>query len=231
MRRVVDDRRKLAREGLNVINYERLYEFRFQGVDPVARQRVWNVIAGDIHRKMRHPRVVLDVAGGTGEFIRAVPAEERWMVDRTEFAENLGDVTLIVGDVAEVELPTGYFDGIFMSNLLEHLPTQDAVADLLQTLRSCLRPGGVLAVMGPNFRYCAKEYFDCADHVLALTHVSVEEHLYAAGFNPLAVVKRYLPYSFRGLLPPSPKLTSVYLRTPMLQAVLGKQFLITAEVA
>ena len=153
------------------------------------------------------------------------------MVDRTEFAENLGDVRLIVGDVADIELPTGYFDGIFMSNVLEHLPTQDAVADLLQRLRACLRPGGVVAVMGPNFRYCAKEYFDCADHVLALTHVSVEEHLYAAGFSPIAVVKRYLPYSFRGLLPPSPKLTSVYLRMPVLQAVLGKQFLITAEVA
>jgi hypothetical protein len=55
--------------------------------------------------------------------------------------------------------------------------------------------------MGPNFRYCAREYFDCADHTLALTHVAVAEHLHAAGFEPVKVVPRYLPYSFRSRLP------------------------------
>lgn len=219
----------LQGDGADVINYQRLYEFRFRGVDPAARQRVWDVIARDIHRRMREPRVLLDVAGGTGEFIRAVPAQERWMVDRTDFAGDLGDVRSIVGDVADVELPSGYFDGVFMSNLLEHLPNQDAVAALLGKVRGCLKPSGVVAVMGPNFKYCAQEYFDCADHVLPLTHVSVEEHLYAAGFDPVEVRKRYLPYSFRGLLPPSPSLTAVYLRTPVLQGLLGKQFLVVAK--
>ena len=44
--------------------------------------------------------------------------------------------------------------------------------------------GGRIAIMGPNYRYCADEYWDCADHYVALTHVAIAEHLYAAGFEP-----------------------------------------------
>ena len=66
--------------------------------------------------------------------------------------------------------------------------------------------------MGPNFRYCSDEYFDCADHTLIFTHVAIEEHLYAAGFEPSRASPRYLPYSFRGRLPPSRALTRRYLR-------------------
>jgi SAM-dependent methyltransferase len=211
------------------MNYERLYEFRFRGVDSDDRQRVWNVIADDVHQKMRRPRIVLDAAGGSGEFINGVPAEERWVVDRLSYGVIDSKVKVVIGDVLEVDLPMDHFEGIFVSNVLEHLPTQEAVAKLLGRLRGFLRPGGVIAIMGPNFRYCAKEYFDCADHTLALTHVSVEEHVYAAGFNILDVRRRYLPYSFRGRLPADPKLTAAYLRLKPLQAMLGKQFLVVAD--
>ncbi|MGH3247062.1 MAG: methyltransferase domain-containing protein, partial [Trebonia sp.] len=138
-------------------------------------------------------------------------------------------VKVVVGDILEVELPGGYFDGILVSNLLEHLATQEDVHRLLVRLRRALAPGGVVCVMGPNFRYCAGEYFDCADHTVILTHVSMAEHLYAAGFDVTTVVPRFLPYSFRGLLPPSPTLTGAYLRTPALWRLLGKQFFLLAR--
>ena len=211
------------------MNYERLYEFRFRGVDNEARQRVWEVIAKDIHRRMRHPQVILDAAGGAGQFINVVPAEERWMVDRVSYGRVDSEVKVVIGDVLEVDLPREYFDGVFVSNLLEHMPTQESVATVLERLRSFIKPGGVIAIMGPNFRYCAKVYFDCGDHTLPLTHLSIEEHLYAAGFSPVDVRKRYVPYSFRGLLPPSPKMTDVYLRTVPLHWILGKQYLLIAD--
>jgi hypothetical protein len=94
-----------------------------------------------------------------------------------------------------------------------------------------MEPGGTLAVLGPNFRYCPGEYFDCADHTLALTHVAVAEHLHAAGFEISTVIPRFLPYSFRGLLPPSPLLTRNYLRVPALWRLLGKQFLVLGTKA
>lgn len=76
--------------------------------------------------------------------------------------------------------------------------------------------------------YCAGEYFDCADHTLALTHVAVAEHLHAAGFDITTAVSRFLPYSFHGALPASPLLTRIYLRFPPLWRVPGKQFLVLA---
>ena len=72
-------------------------------------------------------------------------------------------------------------------------------------MHGAMEKGGRIAIMGPNYRYCADEYWDCADHYVALTHVAIGEHLYAAGFEPEQIIPRYLPYSFRGILPPSPR--------------------------
>jgi hypothetical protein len=115
---------------------------------------------------------------------------------------------------------------VWVSNFLEHLLTQEAVSEFLAKMHRVLAPGGSIAIMGPNFRYCSEEYFDCADHTLIFTHVAIEEHLYAAGFEPSKSVPRYLPYSFRGRLPPSPALTRRYLKTPLAWRLLGKQFLV-----
>ena len=212
------------------INYERLYEYRFRDVDQQRRRLVWSEIARFVHEMMGRPQRVLDPAAGRGEFINAVPAEERWLVDAVEQGNDLDPtIKTIIDDVRNVELPADYFDGIFVSNFLEHLESQEVIADFLGQMYRSSQGRGCIAVMGPNFRYCFRDYFDCADHVVALTHVSVAEHLHAAGFSVKSVTPRFLPYSFRGLLPPSPTLTNRYLRTPIAWRVLGKQFLVLAE--
>jgi len=212
------------------MNYERLYEYRFRDVDQASRQAVWQEIARYLHGRMGEPRCVLDLAAGRGEFITAVPAAERWGVDlvRQCDLESAG-VKMIIADIMDADLPQDYFDGVFLSNFLEHLPDQNTVAVVLGKLLDTMRPGGRIAIMGPNFRYCAKEYFNCADHTVVLTHVGVAEHVYAAGFDVTTVTPRFLPYSFRGLLPPSPRLTRAYLRMPVFWRLLGKQFLVTAR--
>src|SRR5580693_718261 len=186
------------------INYERLYEYRFRDVDQASRQKVWNEIARYIYGRLGEPRSVLDPAAGRGEFITAVPADDRW----------------------GVELPREHFDGVFLSNFLEHMPDQDSVGTVLAKLRDAMQPGGRIAIMGPNFRYCAKNYFDCADHTVILSHIGIEEHVYAAGFEVESVAPRFLPFSFRGVLPSSPALTRTYVRTPVLWRLLGEQFLV-----
>lgn len=212
------------------IDYERLYEYRFRNVDQTAREGVWVEIANHIHQVMGAPQKVLDLAAGRGEFINVVPAPERWAVDWLDQGTWQPAVKAIIGNVFDIDLPPAHFDGVFISNFLEHLASQEQVADLLQLTRDSLAPGGVVAVLGPNFRYCAKDYFDCADHVLALTHGAVEEHLAAAGFEIQTVVPRFLPYSFRSLLPPSPTLTRLYLKAPAAWRLLGKQFLVVGRV-
>src|ERR1700756_651992 len=114
------------------INYERLYAYRFRHVDQVSRQAVWREIARYVHRRMGAPERVLDPAAGRGEFITAVPAAERWGVDLVGHGvpESAG-VKMIISDIMDAGLPDRYFDGVFMSNFLEHLADQNAVAAVL----------------------------------------------------------------------------------------------------
>lgn len=136
---------------------------------------------------------------------------------------------LIVSEIMQAELPRDYFTGVFVSNFLEHLHDQEAVAGFLEKMRDCMSPGGRIAIMGPNFRYCARDYFDFADHTVILTERGVEEHLYAAGFEIVAVHPQFLPYTFTGRLPSHPALVRAYLRFPIAWRILGKQFLVVAE--
>lgn len=212
------------------IDYQRLYAYRFRDVDQLRRQAIWDELTPVLSRWLGSPKRVLDPAAGRGEFVNASDAEERWVVDSVEYDETVRDpeVTVVIGDARFVALPEAHFDGVFVSNLLEHLATQDDIARFLRRMRQCMSPSGRIAVLGPNFRYCHREYFDCADHTLALTHIAVAEHLYSAGFEIERVVPRFIPYSFRSRLPQAPWLVRLYLRVPMAWRVLGRQFLIVA---
>ncbi len=212
------------------MDYQRLYDFRFRHYHQGERQAVWSAITQDLFVRMGRPQIVLDPAAGRGEFISAVPAKERWAIDQVPSVTDLESqgIHTIVSDMFDVELPQEHFDGVLLSNVLEHLMSAEDVHRCLKKMRAAIRPGGVVAVLGPNFKYCTKNYFDCADHVLALTDVSIQEHLYAAGFEIRSVLPRYLPYSFRGRLPASQFLTRLYLRNPWAFRILGKQFLVIA---
>ena len=215
------------------MNYQRLYEYRFARVNQAARIAVWSEIGSSIFDLLGRPARILDPAAGRGEFINAVPAAERWAVDQVAYEEGTyaPGVRSLVSDVFEAELPARHFEAVWVSNFLEHLTTQESVALFLERMYSTTAPGGVIAIMGPNFRYCAKEYFDMADHTLIFTHRAIAEHLYAAGFVPERIEPRFLPYSFTGRLPPSAILTRLYLRNPIAWRVLGKQFLVIGRRA
>lgn len=189
---------------------------------------MWREIAPHVHSLMGSPQTVLDPAAGWGEFIEAIDAKERVAIDEVDYeqAGASSGVRRITSRIQDAELPANHFDGVFVSNFLEHLPGQVEISEFLERMRSAMTPGGKIAIMGPNYRYCAREYWDFADHIIALTHLAIEEHLYTAGFEPERTIPRYLPYSFRGILPPSRKLTAVYLRTPLAWRLLGKQFLV-----
>jgi hypothetical protein len=210
------------------MNFERLYNHRFQDIDQNGRVAVWKEISPHVHGIMGKPQKVLDPAAGRGEFIGAVDARETWAVDAVAYeqAHYKPDTKVITSMIMDAELPADHFDGIFISNFLEHLYDQEAIAAFLEKMYGTMESGGRIAILGPNYRYCAKEYWDYADHYIPLTHRAVDEHLYAAGFEIARTIPRYLPYSFRSALPASPKLTAAYLRMPLAWKLLGKQFLV-----
>jgi SAM-dependent methyltransferase len=217
----------------DAVNYQRLYEYRFRDLPQGRRDAVWGVLAPVLYDHLKRPERVLDPAAGRCEFINAVPSRERWAVDAVAYEEGVArpDTHLIVSNIMEAELPFEYFGGVFVSNFLEHLVSQEEVAAFLEKMYAHLSPGGRIAIMGPNFRYCARDYFDFADHTVILTERAVEEHLYAAGFNIVAVHPRFLPYSFTGRLPSHPALVRAYLAFPAVWRFLGKQFLVIGERA
>ena len=211
------------------MDFAALYSYRFKDVDQGQRVKVWAPISRFVTSLAGSPQRVLDPACGLGEFINSCPAPERWAADLGLDGSTLDDaVSFVQGSFFDVDLPDDHFDLIFLSNVLEHMRDQLQVNECLVRAHAKLRPGGTVIVMGPNFRYCSKEYFDCADHNVILTHVAVEEHLHTAGFTVRRTIPRFLPYSFRSRLPAWEWTTNLYLKTPLAWRLLGKQFLLVA---
>ncbi|MFI5219117.1 MAG: methyltransferase domain-containing protein [Bacteroidia bacterium] len=214
------------------MNFDRIYEYRFRGIDLKKKQIIWKEISDFLYHKLNKPEKVLDPAGGMCEFINSFPAKEKWAIDLNEpFLQKHADksVKKIIGNSLEVDIPENYFELIFVSNFLEHLNSQQEVAFFLKRMRQKLCKGGKIVVMGPNFKYTAKNYFDFADHTVMLTELGLAEHLYGAGFNVSEIIPRFLPLSFRGKLPANKFLARTYLSIPLLWSVFGKQFLVIAE--
>lgn len=211
------------------MDLDRIYAYRFRDVDHAKRSMVWGELAQFMHAKLGRPTSILDPAAGMCEFINAIPCTEKWGVDLNGSfirAHAGKDVHVVVGDTRTVVLPKDHFDAVFVSNLLEHLNSQEEVAAFLEKLHSHLKPGGRIAVMGPNFKYVYKAYFDFADHTVILSELGLAEHLYGAGFEVERIFPRFLPLSFRGALPINRFLVRTYLSMPWAWRFFGKQFLL-----
>jgi SAM-dependent methyltransferase len=63
---------------------------------------------------------------------------------------HLPDITLARGNIYALPFPDAYFDGVILSEILEHL--DDDIAGLREVWR-VLRPGGVAAITVPNANY------------------------------------------------------------------------------
>ena len=214
------------------MDHSRVYSYRFKNVDRQKKLLTWKIIAGFLYKELDRPASVIDPAAGDCEFINAFPATVKWAIDLdgASLEQHAGSgVHAVTGNSLETELPADFFDAAFISNFLEHLDSREDISLLLTRIHRSLRPGGRIAVMGPNFKYCAKEYFDFADHKIILTHKGLEEHLYGTGFSIIRVIPRFLPLSFRGRLPVNRLILNTYFAFPILWRFFGKQFLIIAE--
>lgn len=216
------------------MNLPRIYRYRFAGIDQARKNVVWKEIAEFLYAThLGRPTRILDPAGGFCEFINHVPAAERWTIDLSDEIRQFANsgVKTLIGDNRCIELPDEYFDAVFISNFLEHLTSQEEVAAFLERMCRALCSGGRIVVMGPNFRYTYRDYFNFADHTVILTETGLAEHIYGAGFEVQSIVPRFLPLSFRSRshLPISPFLIRTYLKLPLAWKLLGQQFLVTGR--
>lgn len=205
-----------------------VYSHRFTEVDADLKNAVWKEICRYLQRFVPRDSVVLDVACDRGYFIRNIEARERWASDLRDVSQFLPDPIRFVqsdGIAISQVLPTGHFDVVFMSNYLEHLPSGDHVVEQLRSAFHVLRPGGRVVVLQPNIRFAREKYWDFIDHKVALTHHSLVEAAEIAGFTTERLIERFLPYTTKGRLPVSARLTHLYLRVPAIWRILGAQTL------
>ena len=215
------------------MNYRRIYEYRFRNISDARKTAVWRNVARHVKTLMPRAEKILDPSAGQCEFVNHVEAREVWAVDREEgfIRAARPGVKILTGDIFDIELPQAHFDGVFVSNFLEHLENAEQAAAFLRKMHEAMSPGGRLVVLGPNFKYCSDNYFDCSDHKLILSHPAVEELLYSEHFVIVKSYPRYLPYSFQSSLPAFSFLVRLYLKFPAVWRLFGKQFLIVAEKA
>jgi SAM-dependent methyltransferase len=215
-------------------NVDQLYRHRFPEEILERRDAVWKVLCRSWFSRyvMPHARL-LEVAAGYCEFINNMEAAEKVAIDLNPETRHhaAADVTVheIAAERMTEELPRDYFDAAFMSNFLEHCRSRDEMLAVLREVSAVLKPGGRLLILGPNFRFCYKSYFDYFDHYLPLTEQAVSEALQLAEFTPEVVMPRTLPYTFRSRLPSWPWLVKLYLQMPWLWRFFGAQFFIVGR--
>jgi SAM-dependent methyltransferase len=210
-----------------------LYRIRFSEADRDSKLKIWKVLCEDFFSRYVKPTdLVLDIACGYGEFINNIRAAEKHGVDINSDTASYLDAGVHFHTTLATELnclQPNYFDAVFMSNFLEHLPTK---ADMLKVLEEChrvLKPGGRIIIMGPNIQEVPGAYWDFFDHHLPLSHMTVSEGLQLAKFEVETCIARFLPYSTRSSLPQASWLVRLYLKVPMAWRILGKQFLVVGR--
>ena len=211
----------------------RLYRERFSEDDLDFKRRMWVVLCQRVfQRYVSTTDTLLDLGAGSCEFTNAIHAGHKIAVDlNPDTARHAGDARFVQAPGTDLSpISSGSVDVIFCSNFLEHLADKGEVLQTLSECRRILRAGGKLLIIQPNIRYLPGRFWDYFDHHTPLTHLSLVEALRLAGFVPLEVVPRFLPYTVKGSrLPKSTLLLKAYLRLPIVWPIFGRQMLITAE--
>jgi SAM-dependent methyltransferase len=194
------------------------------------RDVLWRTLAAAVFQPMIAPSdTVVELGAGWCDFINSVSARRRIAVDVWQgVTEQAGDgVEAHVGSADDLAfLAEGSVQLIFASNLLEHLE-RDQVDRLVDEASRILAPGGRLVLVQPNFRLCAKRYFDDYTHVSIWSDVSMTAYLESRGWSVERAEGRFLPLTVKSRLPVSAALIRTYLRSPV--KPLAGQMLIVAR--
>lgn len=205
-------------------NNENYHKSRFQ-FDP-ARAKVWRAIIEHLQPHIGENKVVLDLGTGWGDFINGVQAKKKWALDLgPDVKDNMApDVKFINKASDELDdIPNNSLDVVFSSNLMEHLDN-DQFTRTMKSLKKKLKKNGTIILIGPNFKYSYKHYFDDYTHKTIYTHVSLADAVREHGFTPERIVPKFLPLTLKSRLPKSYWLTRLYLTLPF--SPMGKQMLL-----
>jgi SAM-dependent methyltransferase len=193
--------------------------FELCHVPLAGRDRVWGPIVRYLQaRYIPEDATILDCGAGYCSFINQIRGREKHALDQsaiiTQYAD--ADVRTHVQSCTDLSnLPLGFFDVVFASNLLEHLTLPEG-GKMLDQAYKVLKAGGRLILIQPNFAFAYREYFDDVSHVQIFTHVGLTDFLKIHGFSIREVRRKFLPFAMRqSRIPASPWLIRLYLHSPI----------------
>ena len=209
-------------------NDKNYHKTRFK-FDP-GRVKVWKAITEYLQPYVGTNKAVLDLGAGYGDFINLIEAKKKYALDISPDLKDYfdKDVTFISKPSGSLEdISTNSLDVVFASNLFEHLERPE-LDQTMKGIKRCLKRGGKLILIQPNFRYAHKYYFDDYTHKAIFTHLSLADAMHGYGFKAIKTVPKFLPLTLKSRLPKSYLLTKTYLKSPI--SPLGKQMLLIFEL-
>jgi SAM-dependent methyltransferase len=214
---------------MNPILESSIYQIRFTELELAEARASWRPICRYLQRYVDPHGATLDLGAGYCHFINSIESRHKVALDiNGETLRRFAAKDVRCVEAAGSELPdaSGSLDTVFASNVYEHFPSREDVAQSCREVYRALKPGGRFIVLQPNFAYCSKRYFDYFDHRLIFTHKGMAEGLTISGFHLERVTPRFLPYTSQSALPKKPWMVSLYLAFPPAWHILGGQMLL-----
>jgi SAM-dependent methyltransferase len=215
------------------MDLQKIYENRFGDTGIAKRKQVWQTLCAAYFAPLIGPdKDIIDLGCGYGEFINNISARSKTAVDmNTDSVSHLDpDIRFLQSDATKLDqIADSSADVVFTSNFLEHLPSKEICDQVFAEVRRALRVDGRFIILGPNIRYAYKEYWDRYDHLLPLSHLSLEEGLLQGGFKVVQNIARFLPLTMQSRLPTFPALIRLYVSCPIFWPLFAKQFLVIAQ--
>lgn len=207
---------------------ENYYKARFKF--DKDRTKVWRAICEFIQKKfVSENATILELGAGYCDFINNIQGQKKYALDIDKNAEQYKseEVTFFCQSTTDpLNLEQDEIDFVFASNLFEHLDN-DQLDATMKNLGKHLKKGGKIALMQPNYKYCAADYFDDYTHVKVFSHVSLSDFLVSHGYEIEKCIPRFVPFSMKSRLPKSYFLTKLFVNSPIRPT--AKQMLVVAK--
>lgn len=213
------------------VSLQSIYERRL-AAEALFRNEMWKTLCHHFFQKYFSPEDhVLEVAGGYCEFINNIKCKKKSVIDlnpdvrkyaKPEISVHLAKSSQMDG-IADAQI-----DKVFVSNFFEHISREEIVATIKEIHR-VLKPGGMVFILQPNIRFCAKDYWMFFDHITPIDDRALVEVLELNHFNISENIVKFLPYTTKSRLPKSILLIKIYLAIRPLWSIFGQQSLIIAS--
>ncbi len=206
-----------------------LYKNRFKEKELEEKYKIWKVLYHNfLYKFISETDIVLDLAAGYCEFINNISCAKKIALDLNTDIQKFADknVQIIISDASNIKLENNSVDVCFISNFFEHMPTKNAILNVLNECYRVLKINGKIIILQPNIKYVKGAYWDFFDHVLPLTDKSLKEALLLSNFSISKVIPKFLPYTTKSKIPKKLFFIKTYLNIPFLWNFFGKQSLL-----